>query len=133
MNTNKNYILFVYVLARARWRPSTTHTKQGSGKAEVEWTRDWDRSTARDESGARSQWLRGVGLIPDQNMSAQDGTRNLKHGGCGGSKFRFGLMAASDRKEMSNWSADYWQGWHNVCCVSYESGRKQLLNARAKC
>ena len=56
----------------------STHTKQGLGKVEDEWTRDWERSTARDESGARSQWLRG--LIPHQNMFAQDGTRNLKHG-----------------------------------------------------
>ena len=67
--------------------------------------------------------------VPDQNTFAQDGTRNLKHGGCGGSEFRCGLIAASDRKETSNWSADYWKGWHNVCYVSYESGRK--LNARA--
>ena len=90
--------------------------------------RDWERSTARDESGARSHWLRGV--IPDQNMFAQDDTRNLKHGGCGGSEFRCALMAASDRKETSNRLADYWEGWHNVCYVSYESSRK--LNARAK-
>ena len=115
-------------MARARWRPLTTHMKQGPGKAEDEWTRDWERSTAQDESGAMSQWLRG--LIPDQNMFAQDGTINLKHGGCGSSKFKCGLMAASDRKDISNWSADYWEGWHNICYVSYESGQK--LNARAK-
>ena len=78
-------------MAKVRWRPSTTHTKQGPGKAEDEWTLDWERSTARDESGARSQRLGG--LIPDQNMFAQDGTRNLKHGGCGGSKFRCGQVA----------------------------------------
>ena len=81
----------ICVLARARLRSLTTHAKQWPGKAEDEWTRDWERSMARDESGARSQWLRG--LIPDQNMFAQDGTRNLKHGGYGGSEFRCGLMA----------------------------------------
>ena len=32
------------VLARAHWRSSTTHTKQGSSKAENERTRDWERS-----------------------------------------------------------------------------------------
>ena len=69
MNINKNYILAICVLVRARWRPSTTLTKQGPGKAENEWTRDWERSTARDESGARSQWFRGV--IPDQSMFVQ--------------------------------------------------------------
>ena len=94
----------ICVLARARWTPLTTHAKQWPGKAENERTRDWGRSTARNESGARSQWLRE--LIPDQNMFAQNGTRNLKHGRCGGSEFRCGLMAASDRKKTSNWSTD---------------------------
>ena len=93
------------------------HTRSsGRAKAEDERTRDWERSTARDESGARSQWLRG--LIPDQNIFAQDGKRNLKLRGCGDSEFRCGLLAASDLKETSNWSADYWEGWQNVCYVS---------------
>ena len=127
VNLNKNYILAVCVLARARWRLSTTHAKQWPGKTEDERTHDWERSTARDESSARIQWLREV--IPDQNMFAKDGTRNLKHGGCGGSEFRRGLMAVSDRNETSNWSADYWEVWNNVYYVSYESGRK--LNAQA--
>ena len=42
-------------MARAHWRPSATHAKQWSDKAEDEWTRDWERSTARDENGASSQ------------------------------------------------------------------------------
>ena len=114
-------------MARARWRSLTTHAKQWPGKAEDERTRDGERSTARDESGVRSQWLRG--LIPDPNMFAQNGTRNFKHGGCGGSGYRYGLMTASDRKKTSNRSTDYWKDWHNVCCVSYASDRK--WNARA--
>ena len=50
-------------------------------------------------------------------MFAQDDTRNLRHGGCGGKEFRCGLMA----KGNINWSADYREGWHNVCNVSYVS------------
>ena len=59
-----------------------------------------DRRHGMRAEQLRSQWLRG--LIPDQNMFTKDGTRNLKHGGCGGSEFRCGLIAASDRKETSN-------------------------------
>ena len=118
-------------MARARWRPTTTRAKQWPRRSGDDTrTRDWKRSTARDEGGARSLWLRG--LIPDQNMFAQDSTRNLKHGGCGGSEFRCGLMVASDRKKTSNWSADYWEGWLTVAMLVTRAVENGTLGPSAR-
>ena len=114
MNINKNYILAVYVFWREHVGGHRLHTRsRGWAKQKMNGhATGRDRRHGMRAAQAVSAWLRG--LIPDQNMFAQDGTRNLKHGGCGGNEFRCGLMAASDRKETSNWSADYWEGWHNV-------------------
>ena len=46
-------------MARACRRPSTIHTKQWSGRAEDEWTRDQDgmeEPAAQDENGTRRQY-----------------------------------------------------------------------------
>ena len=75
----------------------TGSSDQGGQGRDDARTRDWKRSTVRDESGARSQ--RDVNLFPDQYMFAQDGTGNFKYGGCSGDGYRYGLRTVGDRKK----------------------------------